>query len=214
MKAKEALEQILKEESKLVYVSGKTCTGKSTFASRLQGIGYGLIELDKIVRRAVIEKWGLDDEGEVFSEVFKRREKMEWVEAFVREAREEIEKKMSEQGRVVVEGAVANETTLREVLSGWGKVQFYYFHPIDLKLYASFIKARFKESDKNYRGNLPDKFWSRVEDGDFKVFCEKGELVDGLKKAIEDYVEYSRGSSEKRLDRLKDSFKDIQVVEI
>jgi tRNA uridine 5-carbamoylmethylation protein Kti12 len=56
----EAKEYILKKQTRLVYVSGKTCSGKTTFSSDLEKEGHTRIELDKIVMESVVHAFRVE----------------------------------------------------------------------------------------------------------------------------------------------------------
>src|ERR1044072_7767426 len=103
----EAFEYIATAKPPVVYVSGKTSTGKSTFAAALsEQAGYVVIELDTVVKEAVIQPLALTDEGGVFVEVYRNRTESDWITQFVAEGRKELAG-YREQGRpVLVEGAL------------------------------------------------------------------------------------------------------------
>ena len=75
---------VTKQQPHLVYVSGKTSTGKSTFAKRLaEEFNYAIIELDQIVLKAVEQRFGEASEKSAFIEVYRNRDEREWIDAFV-----------------------------------------------------------------------------------------------------------------------------------
>src|SRR5579863_8708520 len=91
MNVDEAFTFVKNTKPGLVYVAGKTSTGKSTFADRLYTrLGYQVINLDAIVDEAVIQPFRLKDRGEAFGEVYKERSQTIWIEAFTGAARTAI----------------------------------------------------------------------------------------------------------------------------
>ncbi len=67
MKKEEILAEIENQKTRIVYVSGKTCTGKTTFANEVHALGYVGIELDKIVTTAVIEPFNIQPPNEALA---------------------------------------------------------------------------------------------------------------------------------------------------
>ena len=83
----EAFMFIKERRPQLVHVSGKTSTGKSTFGARLnRELGYEIVELDKVVVESLVEPLNLADRGRVFLEVYKHRNRPDWIKRFVNAA--------------------------------------------------------------------------------------------------------------------------------
>jgi guanylate kinase len=112
------LEKIKRENPRLVYLSGKTSTGKSTLANELRDMyGYSKIELDDIVFSAVIEPFNVEIPTNAFRTVYRDTEPKEQVEAFIEASKKEI-KEILKLAPIVVEGSIAKTRVLKEVFSG------------------------------------------------------------------------------------------------
>ncbi len=215
MNIEEIYERIKTNQPKLIYISGKTSTGKSTFTKRLTNdFDYKLIELDQIVLEAVIKPLKLPDEGSVFVEVYRNRDKKEWIELFVQATRDLIKKYAQNSESLIIEGAVANPNTLQEIFDGYPKLSFIYFHPKTLDNYVRNLTNRFMVTNKLDRVGLPSAFWNLIDKSEFKQFCENRILTGSLSNAIRKYALLSQEESEKRLLLFKNYFENIEVVEV
>jgi guanylate kinase len=183
-----------------IYLTGKTCTGKSTFTKYLvDKLHYEHIELDKVVRQQIIYKLNLKDEGSVFQEVYKYRNEMEWITLFVQSVKQILNAKEKEGKKVVIEGALANTKTLKEIFDDLDSFLFVYFHPYELENYTSYLTMRFLTSNETNEASLPKSFWSLIDQNNFKKFCKTREISNELKESINKYAQRSKVNSEKRL---------------
>jgi adenylate kinase family enzyme len=215
MKLDDLYKYIRDEMPQILYVSGKTCVGKSTFASKLKdNLGYEIIELDKVVFESVIKPQGLTDEKAVFVEVYKNSERRDLIDSFVAGAKRLIAAKAALRQPIVIDGAVANVDTLAEVFDSSSAFVFVYFHPKDLSAYQRNLASRFMLSNKDFGSGLPKRFWEFIDDKDFEAFCKDRILSPSLAHSIKQYARSSRKESEKRLSIFKEKFSEMIVIEI
>lgn len=215
MTAEEIYNFVKTNKPSLVYLSGKTSTGKSTFANKLvQDFGYKVVELDQIVKSAVIQRFNLTNEGTTFVEVYRGRDKMLWIEEFVKAARNLIEKHLNNGELLVIEGAVAHPITLSEVLAGYPDFMFVYFHPQTVDNYIRNLTQRFMQTNEQENAALPAAFWKLIDQTEFKSFCKSRIITKSLSQSIREYAKLSQEESNKRLREFKNNFRDIKIVEI
>lgn len=214
MNIQDALELIKSESPQIIYLSGKTSTGKSTFANKLRDeFGYVALGLDDIVYQHVIKALQLKDSQHVFIEVYRQRSKPVWLRRFITAAREEINRAIKDGKKVILEGAVAHPDTLKELLNGY-QFLFLYFHPVALERYQQFLLNRFQGSTKDYQNELPLLFWEQFKDSELDQFYMNRELTPAIEAVIERYASISQQESTERLNSFKKDFSDINVVEI
>lgn len=199
------------QHPQLIYLTGKSGTGKSTLASKLHDAhGYKVIELDKIVFDAVINPQKLTDAPTVFVDVYRKRDRHDLLDPFIAALQKII---TSSQAPLILEGAIANPETLTDVFSGQ-PFTFIYMHPTDLAKYESFILNRFMLATREHNAGLDKQFWSLVDQKEFENFCVTRKLTSSLQRSINDYVLLSQKESDERLATFKKSFKEILVVDI
>lgn len=215
MKIEDLYEQIRDEKPSVLYISGKTCVGKSTFANKIRDeLGYEVIELDKIVLDSVITPQDIVDEGSAFVEIYKNSEKRELIDPFVSATKQLIEAKSAQHQPIVIDGGVANVDTLAEIFDNSVDSTFIYFHPKNLDIYQRNLTDRFMLSDKKFNSGLPQGFWKFVDNKDFETFCIERVLSPALIRSIEQYARSSQEESKKRLSNFQEKFTKISVVEI
>ncbi len=197
----------------IIYISGKTSTGKSTFGRRLSdNLGYHIVELEAVLLE-IIDEQGWDEQS-TFRKVLHDPEMGKEKSLFL-EATDELIKNAIAQGvPLVIEGAVANVDTLARVLKPAHHALFLYFHPTDLDFYVRNLTKRFLESGPDSLGGLPMTFWKLIDQDDFKEFCQTRQLSDKLEKSIQEYAKSSQKNSLTRLDEFHTKFKDITVIEV
>ena len=215
MTPSEAFAFVATSRPSIVCVAGKTSTGKSTFARRLhEECAYHVIDLDSIVDEAVIQPFQLTNRGEVFIAVYKERTQRAWLEAFVTAAQAALVVCQELGQAAVIDGAIANPRTLREILSVAPDTVMLYFHPQHLATYRQYLTSRFQQTTSDYQAGLPQTFWRLVNTAEFRQFCQDGIVRPGLAAAIADYAAASQASSNKRLKELGRYFPQVQVVRI
>lgn len=206
-------EKVKLQQPRLIYLSGKTCTGKTTFASYLEQHGYKKVELDKIVMESVVVPFGVP-QGDGFRTAYRDLGPSEQVSAFIGAAKLEILKRLKESS-LVVEGAIANPRILGEVFSDNLKdFVFVYLHPVHADIYEQRILSRFIAGAKTSNTGLPKDFWALVQDSDVEEFKATDKVNAGIQTAIKTYAAKSMEESKTRLAGFQVSFPEIAVVEI
>jgi len=199
----------------LIYLSGKTCTGKSTFARRLQDqLGYASIELDNIVKDCIIKPFHLEDqEGTVFVEVYRNGQNQQWLQAFVQGTRHLIDQNLTKHQPLVIDGAVANSKTLAAIFEGHD-FTFVYFHPQILDNYVRNLTARFMSSSTNFSAGLPKRFWPYIDAKEFEKFSSSRHLTPSIEYSIKQYARSSQAESVQRQLEFQAHFDNVVVVQI
>ena len=214
MTADEILEIIKNKKPKLVYISGKTSTGKSTFSKNLKDLyGYSIVDLGEVVFKSVIEVFS-SDPSETFITVYRDTEPKEYVDTFIKATRDAILSKLN-FSPVVVEGAIAKSRIINEIFSGeLENFMFIYFHPLNHDKYAQRIKQRFIDGAENNTTDLPKLFWFFIDQSDLEKFIKTKILSKELNGAIDQYADISMEESKERLKHFQKNFSEINIIEI
>lgn len=213
MTTEKILEKVQHQQPRLIYLSGKTCTGKTTFANYLVQHGYKKIELDKIVTESVVIPFGVLP-GDGFRTAYRDLGPVEQTNAFIGAAKMEISKKL-EEASLVVEGAIASPRILGELFSGEFKsFLFIYLHPVHADIYEQRILSRFEAGAKSDSAGLPKDFWELIQVSDLQEFKNTDKVSSGILTSIKVYAAKSMEESKKRLEGFQAAFTDIAIVEI
>lgn len=106
------IEKIQSEHDRVIYISGRTCTGKSTLSRAIRdALDFAAIDLDEVVH-------GLPKvEGKNnFVEVYLKRDDIATIAEFVARTQANISSSLENHAGVIFEGAIATNETLSEVI--------------------------------------------------------------------------------------------------
>ena len=213
MTTSELYDKIAQVPPEIIYISGKTSTGKSTFARQLHDkLGYDTVGLEEVLLGVC--KANHLNENATFHKVFYEDAPCEEKELYLATTDEIIKRHLQSSNRLVIEGAVSNTGMLGRVLRPAGSLPVAYFHPEDLGPYIRNLTNRFMQANKVSRGGLPSKFWQHIDENEFKTFCKNRQLTEGLENSIRHYARESQQASFARLRKLQQLFSDITVVSI
>lgn len=215
MTIEEAFTWVSRNRPGVLHISGKTSTGKSTFAEQLESrLGYAVVECDEMVYKGVIEPLELDVAQDVVAEVYKRRVHLDWVARFVTFTAQSVGAYMAGNQPVVLDGAIANPVTLRELLAPYADAEILYFHPVSLPRYENRIRQRLLAPASSPYARLPRTFWVLVDEEAMEQYRTSHTISPSIEAAITSYALASQKSSKERLQTLKRDFPDIIVVEV
>lgn len=217
MTTAEAYKQVYSQQPPVVYLTGKTCTGKTTFSNQLRSsCDYDVIELDEVVYDAVITPFDLESrQGEVFVSVYKTMDNPQWLELFVTATQTRIRDLLAQNKNIIVDGAIAKSEIIRNVFDDLPDVTIVYFHPgKSSATYVRNLTSRFKDTTAHNRNGLPDAFWRYIDKGSFARFCQDRVITPQLEHSISAYAEHSWQESAKRLEVMQKDLPSIMVVEV
>lgn len=212
MNRDEAFKFIEGIKAPVIFLTGKTSTGKTTFSKELVGrLGYTTIELDNIVNEFIVKDNPTEKTSDIFIDVYRNASNQIWKDQFINATKNAI---TNASKPVIVDGALANTDVMKAIFLE--DVMIVFMHPDSLERYIERLVARFKGgmSTQNSRENtgLPKAFWSMVNQGDIDNFLETEEINSSLAKSFRVYAESSQKESFKRLNVFQSSFKNILIV--
>ena len=200
-----------KKLEKIVYICGKTSTGKSTLSNLIaEKYSYEVIELDEVI-------YTLDARPGInpFIETYIERREMHLIHEFIDKVKKIIDEALKNNKGVVIEGAIANLTTFNELFSRFlNDLTFIYLHPVNLSEYTRRLKQRFDSSAPTNRNGLPGKFWAKFSDSDLSKYYKDGVATDAINQSINSYAIESMEESKRRLEMFQLQFPNVHVIEI
>jgi hypothetical protein len=208
-KVDEVRQIINQKQPKLIFLGGKTCTGKTTFANSLVPIGYQQIELDPIVRKYVSDKYKLEDQSIGFN-VYKGNAPPNWQKSFEDSSHRVIKNKLKKI-KVVVDAAIADVDVLKRIFhKELEKSTLIFFHPFDEDFYVHSIFNRFDSDLKNNRQTFP--IWEFITTESVDDYTKNGESGKIINNIIKNYAKESTLKSEKRYEKFKNEFPNILLT--
>lgn len=213
MTTSELYTKVLHDKPQFIYLSGRTATGKSTFAQRLHDeAGYGIVGLEAALLD-IIRAHKLD-ERDTFMKVFGRGEQCPETEMFFAAVDEAISKNRRHYSHNIIEGAIANLDILVKALHITPDLMFVFFHPVRTDAYIHKLTSRFLTSSQTSTGGLPASFWKYIDEDEFQGFCKTRTLTPSLRTAISRFAVWSQNQSSQRLKEYRIRFSNMVVVEV
>lgn len=190
----------------LIFVSGKACSGKSTFAKRLEKHGYRHLSFDDFVHESVIKKYDVRDKGLAYG-VYRGQAPTSWQQSFEQEAHELILSSLKKT-RVVVDAAIGNPQILKRIFSKeLSDFLFIYLHPFDREYY---YRSMFKRFQEDYQSQQPSCYlWDFVTPeilADYHLHRTRSQLTWNL---IKNYADESIRRSIIRLSKFRRHYPDL-----
>ena len=194
---------------RLIFITGKTCTGKSTFAKSIVELGYEHLELDFVVRESVVNKFEESKGGKAFS-VYKGEAPKEWQDSFESAAKELIVNKLA-QSKVIVDAALATPEVVGRIFSGeLADFMFAYLHPFDVAFYNEYIMARLVNDIETMGRSFP--IWDFMTAEAIDDYRRNGKNGEKIQRIVKDYAEQSIKTSVERYEKFKTVYPNILLV--
>lgn len=196
-------------QPRLIFITGKTCTGKSTFAKSVVELGYEHLELDFVVRESVVNKFEESKGGKAFA-VYKGEAPKEWQDAFELAANKLIVEKI-ESSKVIVDAALATPEVVNRIFSGsLSEFMFVYLHPFDRGYYHEYIMERVVNDIETMGRSFP--IWDRMTAEAVDDYRRNGKGGLKIMQIVKEYGDQSIRTSEERYERFKAVYPNIILV--
>jgi guanylate kinase len=215
-KERQILFELKNKKPQLIYIAGKTSTGKTTLSNILcKEMNYHVLELDRVVKESIIDFFQPQDPHVAFAAAYRGEGPQKYTDTFITRAQKNIKKEIASNS-MIVEGAIHTREILQSLFAPFEDMLCVIFlHPTNPEKYHDrIIKRLYEEADPNKHGKLPNTFWSHVSEKDTRSFFETGEINEGIKMATREYVKESMEESERRLHNFQSVYPDIMVVEV
>ncbi len=194
---------------KLVFLNGKTSTGKTTLSNKLKDrYNCAVIELDEVI-------YGLNspDGTNRFLEAYQKRDHPEYVKSFVDAVRARIRLELESHDFVIIEGAIVRSETLREIIDEWNdSFMFIYLDIRDTDAYVRNLTNRFVATSQDDGNGLPSLFWDKFKPELLQQYYANRRITPEVEDAIRSYATDSMKESEVRLAKFSSKFDHILKV--
>lgn len=205
----------LKKASELLFIVGRSSSGKSTVAKKFEKDGYYLISLDDVVKDKLIPLMMNDLKkyhGGNIHYMFKiyRDKDYDHVidkgrKEFVKILKKMINQQHKKGNKVVVEGSISNYDMIRQIFGQDDDFLLIYVKPKSANAFIQRVKKRFSTDPDNY-GRLG---WLRNSDTDGKALKDfKKNGINGpiIKPLIEDLAQRAYDGAKEWYDHYNKEF--------
>ncbi len=196
---------------KLVFLNGKTSTGKTTLSKKIKDrYNCAIIELDDVI-------YGLDSpEGtNRFLDAYQKRDNPEYVQSFVDAVQARICAELVSHDFVIIEGAIVRSETLQEIIKEWsGSFLFIYLDIKNIDAYVRNLKGRFIVTTQDDGNGLPVLFWDKFKKELLQQYYIDRQITPEIETAIKSYATDSMKESKIRLAKFSSKFDHILKIEV
>jgi len=200
------IKKIQSEHEQLVYLSGRTCTGKSTLSRTIRDVlNFAAIDLDRVV-------YGLPEvEGKNrYEEVYLKRDDSDMIHEFVTRTQREIGVGLENHAGVIFEGAIATTETLSEIIGDHKDFLFVYLLPVNFAVYRERICKRFALE----RHGLPSRLWDIVSKDQHSKYLKDHIMTHDLSDGIDRFTKVTIEGAKTRLKMFQNTFENIYIIEV
>jgi hypothetical protein len=194
----EAFDYIQKTH-RIVFITGQSTVGKSHFARQLWDRGYNLLMLDDVINE-------ISKDPEIYTIYsYTNESNRHYAELFVEIVRETLQ--MS--GKWVIEGALKNETLIRQIFEGY-QYLFCYVMGSDYTKQYQRTQSRIIEDLEEGKRTVPIKYTPEFLT-DYSHNGVNGKL---FKSTIDQFVKYRLMSNDARIQTFREIGFDVYVVDL
>jgi len=200
----------------VIFITGKAASGKSNVARKFEQDGYFLVSLDEIIRHELASEMTHDVQTEFNGDYtyLYRLYRNDDDTPIISKARnifiKIIKDSIAKNKKVVVEGSLWNNDSIRKIFGKDDEFTFYFVKPKNEEIYLERLKLRFMEDPNNY-GRL-GFLWKNDADGkalaDYHKNGITGELINNLINTV-GKKEYGR--VDEWINRYKDEFLKMKI---
>ena len=205
----EVYKELDSKHPKLVFINGKTSTGKTTLSNKLsEKYNCAIIELDEVI-------YALDSPKGInkFIEAYQKRDQVEYIKSFVDAVRLRIQEELKNHEFVIIEGAIVRSETLKEIISNWAdSFLFIYLDIKDVDAYVRNLTNRLSASNNDGGNGLPTLFWDKFSPELLEKYYADRQVTPEVENAIRSYAVDSMKESEIRLAKFASKFNHIVKV--
>jgi shikimate kinase len=196
---------------KLVFLNGKTSTGKTTLSNTLkERYDCAVVELDSII-------YGLESRPGTnrFIEAYQKRDDVAFTDSFVTVVQQKVREALRGHAFVIIEGAIVNNDTLREIIDDWAdSFLFIYLDIQNVDVYMQRLTNRFMLTTQDDGNGLPGLFWDKFSPEVLQRYYATRTMMPDVENAIRSYAVDSIKESAVRLTTFSSKFDHILKVEV
>lgn len=206
------IDEVLEQKCpKLIFLAGKTSTGKTTLSKSLEKkYGYTVIELDNVIRGL-----NVPDGANGFIEAYLNRDYEDFTSSFVIAVKNQIEESLASQLGVIIEGALSNVETLKEIVAPWSESFLIIFlHPSNIESYKERLLSRFVLSSQDDGNGLPGSFWEKFTTEQLERYYVDRLITPDIEDVVTEFALESVKTSEARFAKLSNGFDQMLKIEV
>jgi 2-phosphoglycerate kinase len=207
----ELIEYLKLSKPKIILLSGRTCTGKTTMAKELSSeLKMEILNLDDFINENVIKKFDLPtniNNSVIYTKIYSNEDDNIYHQAFI----EAFKNFLLENDRpTIIDGSIHNPKIISLFENDF---EIIFLHPVDLKSYANRVIKRFEQGVCNGTSGLTERFWDYVSQKQIDDYCVTKNMTKEIVESIKNFSIEIQKKSLERINKIA-SFSKINVLEI
>lgn len=194
----------------LCFITGRSASGKTTFANKFKDRNYHVIEFDQLFKSIINLQYNLSQDESI--DVLRGKAPVEIEDDFVRLVRAEIKDNIN-SAKVIVEGTISSIRVLDKIFSDrYSQYTFVFLYPGSREEYKQRVMKRFKDDIATNSQTLP--IWDSIEDNIIQEFKSYGFDSKKVKNYIDTLVENFFAGSEERYKMFEGKIGNIVTIRV
>lgn len=205
------IEHLKLSKPKIILLSGRTCTSKTTMAKELSSeLKMKTLNLDDFINENVIKKFDLSintNNSVIYTKIYSNEDDNIYHQTFIEAFKNFL---LENDKPTIIDGSIHNPKIIGLFNNGF---EIVFLHPVDLKSYMARVIKRFEQGICNGTSGLTERFWDYVSQKQINEYCVSKIITKEIKTNIENFSIEIQQKSLERISKLA-SFSKINVLEI
>lgn len=205
------IEYLKLSKPKIILLSGRTCTGKTTMAKELSSeLKMEIVNLDDFINDNVIKKFDLPtntNNSVIYTKIYSNEDDNMYHKTFIEAFKNFL---LKNDKPTVIDGSIHNPKIIGLFDND---IEIVFLHPVDLKSYTNRVIKRFEQGVCNGTSGLTERFWDYVDQQQINEYCDTRKITEKITKNIENFSIEIQQKSLERISKIA-SFSKINVLEI
>lgn len=205
------IEYLKFSKPKIILLSGRTCTGKTTMTKELSSkLKMEILNLDDFINENVIKKFDLPTDtnnSAIYTKIYSNEDDNIYHQTFIEAFKNFL---LKNNKPTIIDGSIHNSKIISLFENNF---EIVFLHPVDLKSYANRVIKRFELGVCNGTSSLTERFWDYVSQKQIDEYCASKIITKEIKTNIDNFSIEIQQKSLERINKIA-SFSKINVLEI
>jgi shikimate kinase len=205
------IEYLKLSKPKIILLSGRTCTGKTTMTKELSSeLMMEILNLDDFINDNVIKKFDLPtstNNSAIYTKIYSDEDDNIYHQTFI----EAFKKFLFENDKpTIIDGSIHNPKIVSLFENDF---EIIFLHPVNLKSYTDRVIKRFEQGVCDGTSGLTERFWVYVSQKQIDGYCITKNITEEIVKNIGSFSIEIQQKSLERINKIS-SFSKINVLEV
>ena len=205
------IEYLKFSKPKIILLSGRTCTGKTTMTKELSSeLKMEILNLDDFINENVINTLNLPttiNNSVIFTKIYSNEDDNIYHQTFINALKNFL---LKNDKPTIIDGSIHNPKIISLFENNF---EIIFLHPVDLKSYTDRVVKRFELGVCNGTSGLTERFWDYINQKQIDEYCATKNMTEEIIKSIKSFSIEIQQKSLERINKIA-SFSKINVLEV